>query len=395
MVLTSHTLLPYYLSIPRTSCRFELLSSSPFQLCAPLDLAQVLEEIQYRATLRVAVVLLFFFAHLSTGPLIMVNKYLLRRRRGPHKDSCGCNYAAAAATAIVLLLAWQTKTLVSITSHTHYSSGSQSSTSTTIHLMSNEDRKAMIQECPEVRTLTINEATYSLKGFINMTLHALSHASNDITGSDRPIEHLAKKFDNFKSIKNGFWAEFGVYTGGTLKMAHDQLQEQSKFNGVIAGFDSFEGLPGEWRPGFDKGMFTATYESVRNLVPESVELYKGWFHDTIQDFKATHTNIPAALIHHDGDLFLSTTITLQLLDDRIAPGTHMIFDELIGYKGYENHEILALWLWMNQQGVSLCAMGHAGNIEDLSDWLNPQNDFYFTLQSAWFQVLSRDGYGEN
>jgi len=157
----------------------------------------------------------------------------------------------------------------------------------------------------------------------------------------------------------------------------------------IAGFDSFEGLPEEWRAGFDKGTFSNTYESV---LPESVELYKGWFHDTIQDFKATHTNVPVALIHHDGDLFLSTTITLQLLDDRIAPGTHMIFDELIGYPGYENHEIMALWLWMNQQGVSLCAMGNAGIIEDLSDWLNPQSDIHGHLQSAWFQVLSRDGY---
>ena len=234
-----------------------------------------------------------------------------------------------------------------------------------------------------------------MKEFINAALHSLSHASEDITGSDRPIEHLAKNYGKFKSIKNGFWAEFGVYNGGTLLMAHNELDQQSTFTGVIAGFDSFEGLPEDWRGGYSKGAFTAqSYETVRNLIPESVELYQGWFQDTIQDFKAKHTNVPAAVIHHDGDLFLSTTITLQLLDDHIIPGTHMVFDELVGYSGYEGHEILALWLWMNQQGVSLCAMGHLGMIEDISDWLNPQRDVYFSSQSAWFQVLSRDGYGE-
>ena len=271
---------------------------------------------------------------------------------------------------------------------------SERGTSNTIvrHRMSNQDNKVLIQECPANRTLAINEATSSLEGFINATLHSLSQASIDITGSDRPITHLATNYNKYKTVNHGFWAEFGVYNGSTLTMAYNQLVgQQSEFNGVLAGFDSFAGLPEKWRGRFDKGAFATQYETVRESVPESVELYKGWFHDTILDFKAKHRNVPAAVIHHDGDLFLSTTITLQLLDDRIVPGTHMIFDELIGYPGYEGHEIMALWLWMNQQNATLCAMGHAGIIGDITSWRNPRRDNAFKQQSAWFQVLSRNG----
>ena len=275
---------------------------------------------------------------------------------------------------------------------------SERGTSNTIvrHHMSNQDIKVLIQECPTNRTLAINEATSSLESFIIATLHSLSQASIDITGSDRPITHLATNFNKYKSINHGFWAEFGVYNGGTLKMAYNQLVvQQSEFNGVIAGFDSFDGLPEKWRGSFDQGAFATLYEKVRNSIPENVELYRGWFQDTIIDFKTNHADVPAAVINHDGDLFLSTTITLQLLDDRIVPGTHMIFDELIGYPGYEGHEILSLWLWMNQQGASLCAMGHAGVIEDISNYLIPGREIYGFSQNAWFQVLSRNGgYGE-
>ena len=89
---------------------------------------------------------------------------------------------------------------------------------------------------------------------------------------------------------------------------------------------------------------------------------------------------------YDGDLFLSTTITLQLLSDRIVPGTHMIFDELLGYKGYEKHELLALYLWMVDHKVLLCSMGHKGYI-DAKEYIQPEKEIHQTEQSVWFQVL--------
>jgi hypothetical protein len=54
--------------------------------------------------------------------------------------------------------------------------------------------------------------------------------------------------------------------------------------------------------------------------------------------------------------FVSTTITFQLLSERIVPGTIMGFDELYGYPGFKDHEILALFLWMRQRHATLCPL---------------------------------------
>ena len=245
-------------------------------------------------------------------------------------------------------------------------------------------------QCPPHRTLTTTNQTYP--EFIHSTLQALHFASLEISSNTRPIDYLVKHYDQFPSLPNGFWAEFGVYYGWTLQLAHKELKKQSSFQGILAGFDSFEGLPEKWREDFEKGNFgiKGLYQRVRRKLPQDVELYKGWFQDTIPTFKKKHATMPAAVIHHDGDLFLSTTITLQMLDDRIQPGTHMIFDELIGYPEFEKHEIFALWLWMEQHsGVKLCAMGHMGEI-DSGDrrWTSPVVDVDPNTSSAWFQVIS-------
>jgi hypothetical protein len=246
--------------------------------------------------------------------------------------------------------------------------------------------------CPPHRTLKINDTTTSLNNFINATLSALGYASEEVTGEERPISFLARNYDKYPSIKDGFWAEFGVFQGSTLQLAHKELSTSKHFQGTIAGFDSFEGLPEVWRKGFDEGFFAISerqYDEVRSKLSHDVGLYKGWFQETIPVFKTKYIGVPASVIHHDGDLFISTTITLQLRSDRIWPGTHMIFDELVGYPGFEKHEILALWLWMAEHDALLCAMGHAGPV-DKSDvaWANPKKDVHPSKQSAWLQVLT-------
>ena len=247
-------------------------------------------------------------------------------------------------------------------------------------------------QCPPSRTLEINDFTQSFSNFINATLQALDSASKDISGNERPIKFLVNNFDSYPSIKGGFWAEFGVFNGNTLIMAYNGLRNQNSFEGIVAGFDSFEGLPVKWRPSFEAGAFALNdqqFNEVRAKIPSQIELYKGWFQNTIPNFKANHSGVPAAVIHHDGDLFVSTTITLQMLDDRIHPGTHFVFDELIGYPGFKDHEILALYLWMVQRNAVLCAMGHMGEINlGKEDWFDPKTDKNPSLQSAWFQVLS-------
>ena len=76
------------------------------------------------------------------------------------------------------------------------------------------------------------------------------------------IEHMLKvpafpnKFALFeqclKSIdprRDGLYCEFGVGSGTTIKHL------ASKTKHTIHGFDSFEGLPEDWRTGYEKGTF--------------------------------------------------------------------------------------------------------------------------------------------
>jgi len=262
-----------------------------------------------------------------------------------------------------------------------------------LSLQQGDISKASTLKCPPSRTLQV-AADSSFQDFIHCVLKALNQSSVDVTGNERPIVFLARNFNQYCKICSGAWLEFGVFQGGTMKMAHDNLIQNNNFIGALAGFDSFEGLPEKWRDGFNAGRFGRDadfFDTVRATLPPRVELYKGWFQDTIPLFKRSHKNTPAALIHHDGDLFLSTTITLQLLMDRVVPGTQMIFDELVGYPGYEKHEILALWLWMVEHNVTLCAMGHQGTLDDLEAWQNAQKEVAPTKQSAWFQVMTIGG----
>ena len=160
-----------------------------------------------------------------------------------------------------------------------------------------------------------------------------------------------------------FAAEFGVFRGKTLKMTRDALAH-AKYEGVVAGFDSFVGLPTDWRPIAKKGTFGETtigegnarqggkkkakdlLAHVRKKVGSGVELHKGWFQDTIPPFLDVHHGRRAGYVHVDGDLFLSAVINLWLLDATVVPGTWLLFDELVNYPEYLRHEILALWLWM-------------------------------------------------
>ena len=44
---------------------------------------------------------------------------------------------------------------------------------------------------------------------------------------------------------------------------------------------------------------------------------------------------------------------LTLLDKYIAPGCVLLFDDLVNYPNYRDHEILALWEWLQDTGRKL------------------------------------------
>lgn len=128
----------------------------------------------------------------------------------------------------------------------------------------------------------------------------------------------------------GLALEFGVFTGSTLAVI------AAARPGGVYGFDSFEGLPENWRSGFDAGAF-----AVDGLpdVP-GAELVVGLFADTLPGFLAAHPG-PVDLLHLDADLHSSTACVLDAVGPRLRPGSVVVFDEFFNYPGWEQHEARA------------------------------------------------------
>lgn len=126
----------------------------------------------------------------------------------------------------------------------------------------------------------------------------------------------------------GMALEFGVATGTTLA-----LIVEHHAHGPVHGFDSFEGLPEPWRPGWDQGEFA------QPDLPEvpGAELVVGLFADTLPGFLAEHPG-PVSFLHLDADLYSSTTLVLEQVGPRLVEGTVVLFDEYLNFPGWQEHE---------------------------------------------------------
>jgi hypothetical protein len=142
---------------------------------------------------------------------------------------------------------------------------------------------------------------------------------------------LAKQSQN-----KGLWMEFGVYRADSVNFIAHVAGDEYK----IHGFDSFTGLPVDWIPGFPKGAFNRDGklpEIYRNVI-----LYPGWFEDTVGPFVEQYGKGHIQFLHIDCDLYESTAFVLTALAPQIIKGTIIVFDELINYEFYEQHEFKAL-----------------------------------------------------
>jgi hypothetical protein len=116
----------------------------------------------------------------------------------------------------------------------------------------------------------------------------------------------------------GHYLEFGVYKGGTIGFIASQVGPLQP----VHGFDSFRGLQEAWSG--DRFAFDAHGSLPK--VPRNVALHPGFFADTLPGWLEQHPG-PAAFIHIDSDLYESARCVFELLEDRIVPGTIIVFDE--------------------------------------------------------------------
>ncbi|MBM7516591.1 TylF/MycF/NovP-related O-methyltransferase [Nocardioides nitrophenolicus] len=139
------------------------------------------------------------------------------------------------------------------------------------------------------------------------------HVHAELIG-DQPIDYL----------------EFGVFEGSSLRhWAELNTHPDSRFY----GFDSFEGLPEEWKR-FDRKIDKAHFD-VQGALPDiddgRVTFVPGWFQESVDPFLDTfapaRTPERQLVVHIDADLYSSTLYVLTRLDALLVPGTIVIFDE--------------------------------------------------------------------
>jgi hypothetical protein len=148
-------------------------------------------------------------------------------------------------------------------------------------------------------------------------------------------------------LVDGLILEFGVFSGKTINRLAAQTPQQ------IFGFDSFEGLPEDWRPDVGKGSFHAALPPVA----ANVELVVGWFNNTLPEFLAQHEGA-ASLIHIDCDLYSSTKTVFDCCKDRIVAGTILVFDEFFNYVGWRRHEYRAFMEFVEAMKVGYEYIGY-------------------------------------
>jgi hypothetical protein len=120
----------------------------------------------------------------------------------------------------------------------------------------------------------------------------------------------------------GLYCEFGVYKGGSLDFFCQVARPKIHFH----GFDSFRGLDEDWLD-FKAGHLDLGSRPESFPFPaERVTIHEGMFAESIPIFLAKYPE-RAAFLHFDCDLYSSTKTVLDLLHERIVPGTVLVFDE--------------------------------------------------------------------
>jgi O-methyltransferase len=153
------------------------------------------------------------------------------------------------------------------------------------------------------------------------TLHEFS-CSPIFAGRDEMYVHLnGSRFHGGQTPID--FLEFGVFRGESLrKWCGLNSQPESRF----FGFDSFEGLPEDWIPGWPKGTF-----SIGGKPPDSrdprVQFVVGWFQESLPPFLASFKPQNQIVIHSDCDLYSSTLYCLTTINRFLPRGTIIIFDD--------------------------------------------------------------------
>ena len=118
--------------------------------------------------------------------------------------------------------------------------------------------------------------------------------------------------------------EFGVQEGYSIKFfSSTNTNKDSSF----IGFDSFEGLPRDWKANFPKGSFT-TKGKLPKINDERIVFVKGWYQNTLPNFLKEPPKMDNLIVHYDSDIYSSTLFCLLQIDSLKIKYT-AIFDDFL------------------------------------------------------------------
>jgi predicted O-methyltransferase YrrM len=184
--------------------------------------------------------------------------------------------------------------------------------------------------------------------WLDLRLHAKREAVDYIIANMPeamvlPDRFALLRFALSRAPAEGLVLEFGVEKGASLRHLAALTPR------TVHGFDSFEGLPGDWT-GTKEAKSAFSLKGRLPKVPENAKLHIGWFDATLPAFLKANPG-PCALLHVDCDIYTSTVTIFTQLRDRIAPGTVIVFDEYFNYPNWRQHEYKAFQEFITKTGL--------------------------------------------
>lgn len=156
--------------------------------------------------------------------------------------------------------------------------------------------------------------------------------------------------------QGGMALEFGVFAGRSLAVI-----AEARKGSEVYGFDSFEGLPEDYRPHVRQGAFALD----RLPDVEGAELVVGWFEKTLPVFLADHPG-PVDLLHVDADLYSSAVTVLTLVGPRLVAGSVIVFDEFFNWPGWEDDGEFRAWQeYLETTGTTVVYEAYTENNEQV------------------------------
>ena len=217
----------------------------------------------------------------------------------------------------------------------------------------------MINIAKRAAKLALDEVVVPLYGYVSGKLPSTSvtrelERRTAAECADYVQEHMPKalQFDRKRDLwahvlgkvgSAGLVGEFGVWKGASINAIAARLAPRT-----VHGFDSFQGLKEDWAGWKEpKGRFSL--EGRLPKVMPNVRLVPGWYDETLPRF-LRENGARFDFVHLDSDTYESTRLVLELIADRITPGTVIVFDEYLGYRGWRIGEFKAWQEFVQARG---------------------------------------------